>query len=388
MPLTTELAERGLDLLLNSGLEALSIGASPAADAQALPRPPDVVFFQAQTSLRDALARLASNRILSAPVLATSEDVPASADEGSSAEYHFLGFCDVAAILNYLLASLPPELLKDSPDVSAENTVRLMDTLSALAAGVLAAPVSALPRKDDGDIVSRNFASSSLLDVVQAAFIHPVHLRVAVCHRIAAADVRPELDAGASMRSVDPRSMSVVAHADIIRFLHAHVDDLGALADASVESLSLAGPDLFVFFVSSQLSALRTLVELDEHSLSAAGVVNSAGELVANVSVSDLRNVPADKLGILALPVLEFLALQAGCRRPRAPVTMSPGSPLRDVLAHMVADDVHHIYVISDDESRRPVAVITPVDILYLFDSRPAARIEAEAGHSRFMKDA
>lgn len=380
MPLATELAERGLNLLLNSGLGALSVSASPSAheaDAQAQAQ---VVFFRPETSLRDALRVLAASRILSAPVLS-----PTTADENENEEASFEGFCDVASILHYLLARLPAELLEDSADAGADSVVRAMDALSSLSFDVLAAPVSALPRKD-GDLVSRNFASSSLLDVVQAAFTHPIHLRdVAVCHRVAAADVRPELDARASLRSVSPRSMSIVTHMDIIRFLHARVNDLGDLADASAESLSLAGPDLFVFYVSSQLSALRTLVELDEHSLSAAGIVNGAGELVANISVSDLRDVPCDKLGILALPVLEFLAVQAGFRRPRSPVTVEPRMPLRTILERMVTEDVHHVYVIAGD-ARRPVAVITPIDVLYLFDSQPAAR-SADTGHSRIVKD-
>ena len=381
MPLAAELVESGLSLLLNSSIAALSI-ASPAAneaDAQALAR--DVVFLSLQTRLRDALRVLAANRILSAPVLSSTEG------EGATVEYEFEGFCDVASILHYLLGQLPPELLEDIPDDSADAVVKTMGALSCLAYDILAEPVSVLPRRD-GDLVSRNFASSSLLDVLQAAFIHPIHLRdVAVCHRVAAADVRPELDSRASMCSVSPQSMSIVTHMDIIRFLYARVDELGPMADASVEALSLAGPDLFVFFVSSQLSALRTLVELDEHNLSAAGVVNDSGELVANISVSDLRDVQVEKAGILALPVLEFLAAQAGCRRPRAPVTVQPSDSLRSVLERMVADDVHHVYVVTAEAVRRPTAIITPADILYLFDSWPA-KSGTEPGHSRYVKDA
>ena len=393
MPLAAELIETGLEVLLNTNIAALRIASSPSAneaDAQGLA--PEVVVLSPQTQLRDALRVLAANRILSAPVLSSSlaGGTDSSPREDATVEQQFEGFCDVASILKYLLGQLPPELLEDIPDASADAVVRTMDTLSCLTYDILAAPVSVLPRRD-GDLVSRNFASSSLLDVVQAAFIHPVHLRdVAICHRVAAADVRPELDARASLCSVSPQSMSVVTHMDIIRLLYARVEELGPLADASVETLSLAGPDLFVFFVSSQLSALRTLVELDEHNLSAAGVVNDAGELVANVSVSDLRDVQVDKAGILALPVLEFLAVQAGFRRPRTPVTVLPSDSLRSVLERMVVDAVHHVYVVTAEAVRRPTAIITPSDILYLFDTRPtkSASGAKEAGHSRYVKDA
>jgi hypothetical protein len=241
--------------------------------------------------------------------------------------------------------------------------------------------------------------------------------------QVAAADVRPELDAATSLRNVAARSMSIISHMDLIRcacvrkpffvrrtvawfifsltaaarvcaapgrarrgrahrrhadagvgtdahapsFLHAHVDELGALADASVDSLGLATRDMFVFYVPARLSALRTLVEMDEHKLSAAGVVDEGGELVANLSVSDLRDVPPEKLGLLvrtrrcwlahhsllrdthaccpvlplrtqALPVLQFLAVQAGCRTPRPAVAVALDATLRDVLTRMVTE--------------------------------------------------
>ena len=150
--------------------------------------------------------------------------------------------------------------------------------------------------------------------------------------------MRPDIDAGKSLSSVSARSMTVVSHMDLIRFLHAHVAELGPLASASVTALGLASPDLFVFYTSGRVSALRTLVELSEHGLSAAGVVNDDGALVGNLSVSDLRDVPCEKYGLLALPVLEFLAVQAGCRKPRAPVTVTPDSTLRDVLERMITE--------------------------------------------------
>ncbi len=77
------------------------------------------------------------------------------------------------------------------------------------------------------------------------------------------------------------------------------MDELGPLADATVEALGLAAADLFVMSVPASLSALRTLCELDEHKLSAAGVLNADGEIIANCSVSDLRDVPCDKYGLL-----------------------------------------------------------------------------------------
>jgi hypothetical protein len=72
--------------------------------------------------------------------------------------------------------------------------------------------------------------------------------------------------------------------------------------------------------------------------------------------------------------VLEFLAVQAGCQKPRRAVTVSMYSTLRDVLHCMVMQDVHHVYVVPPGEPavRQPLGVITPTDLLYLFDQREA----------------
>ena len=350
---------------------------------------------------------LASHRVLSAPVLATPTR---DADEGA-----FEGFCDTASILRYVLSRLPPDLLSETECATVDDTGHVMDALTSLALEALQAPVSAVSRKD-GDLVYAGFASITLLDIVTAAFVHPFHLQdVSICHRVrnrvhaasrasrsltrrvsqvSAADVRPDIDAGKSLSSVSARSMTVVAHMDLIRFLHAHVAELGPLASASVTALGLAQPDLFVFYTSGRVCTLRTLVELSEHGLSAAGVVNDDGALVGNLSVSDLRDVPCDKYGLLALPVLEFLAVQAGCRKPRAPITVTPDSTLRDVLERMITEartggaamsriflhvdasplpqDVHHVYVVPVTGLQQPLGVITPTDVLYLFDMSPA----------------
>ncbi len=286
---------------------------------------------------------LSKHRLLSAPVLCATSDACA-ADEGA-----FEGFCDVAAILHHVLSALDPTLLEEDGATTTDDIVRVMDALTALAPDALEAPVSAVSR-NDGDLIYRGYESCSLLDIITAGFVHPFHLRdVAICHRVrcgqgcsglhsvievfrapqlAAADVRPELDAATSLSDVSARSMSIISHMDLIkcaghwrstclqsaagrtrdacahraalRFLHRRVDELGPLADASVQALGLAAPNMFVFAVPGSEPAVCVLLELDEHKLSAAGVVNSDGELVANLSVSDLRDVPADQFGLLA----------------------------------------------------------------------------------------
>ena len=175
----------------------------------------------ARLTRKHARQALSARRLLSAPVVLSSSLADA---EGSlnDTEGAFEGFVDVASILRHLLASLPPPLLADGACDDVHGALRTMHALShGAGAQALRAPVAAVSRAD-GDLLYSGFAGASLLDVVNAAFVHPYHVRdVAVCHRVAAADIRPELDAATSLRSVDARSMRIVSHMDLIRRVRA-----------------------------------------------------------------------------------------------------------------------------------------------------------------------
>lgn len=72
--------------------------------------------------------------------------------------------------------------------------------------------------------------------------------------------------------------------------------------------------------------------------------------------------------------MLQFLAIQNGLRAPLAPVAVPLGAPLRDVLRTMVDNQVHHVYVVpppAEGRVRAPLGVVTPTDVLFLFDVGP-----------------
>ena len=117
---------------------------------------------------------------MSGPVLETPES-GAAADEG-----RFLGFVDIAAVLQHVLASLPRDVLAETAGGSVDDSVRVMAAVSSLAEVALSARVTALSL-NDGDLVYRGFSSCTLLDVVTAALLHPLHLHeVHICHRVRA----------------------------------------------------------------------------------------------------------------------------------------------------------------------------------------------------------
>ena len=97
--------------------------------------------------------------------------------------------------------------------------------------------------------------------------------------------------------------------------------------------------------------------------VSALGVCDASGALVANVSASDLRGLTPERLGALASDVADFVAGDGNeAAGEKKPVTCLASETVRDVVERMVSRRVHHVYVC--DEERRPVAMVTPNDVL------------------------
>ena len=96
--------------------------------------------------------------------------------------------------------------------------------------------------------------------------------------------------------------------------------------------------------------------------VSALGVCDATGALVANVSASDLRGLTPERLDSLASDVRDFLEDARGAGEREHPATCLATETVRDVVERMVARRVHHVYVC--DAERRPVAMITPNDVL------------------------
>jgi CBS domain-containing protein len=128
-----------------------------------------------------------------------------------------------------------------------------------------------------------------------------------VCHRLA---VFENDEANDAMRIV-----AVASQLDVVRFLHRRVDALGAAAEATIDELALASfgeSSGGVVTAPWDASALECFATMRARGVSAVGVVDQAGELVANLSASDLRRLDARSFRLLALPVAEFISRRKG----------------------------------------------------------------------------
>ena len=170
---------------------------------------------------------------------------------------------------------------------------------------------------------------------------------VGVCHRVAVFEHDEAADA--------MRIVAIVSQLDVLRFLSRKVDALGPkLADASLEDLGLMGGGPIAEAVEFEsedgpngatvrtritreplddlqkttrktiarvgavvtapwdATALECFKLMRERNVSAVGIVDHAGELVANLSASDLRRLDRESFRLLALPVAEFISRRKG----------------------------------------------------------------------------
>lgn len=158
----------------------------------------------------------------------------------------------------------------------------------------------------------------------------------------------------------------VVTQTDVLRQLMKQKDVAitdGALArtlnDAGLVPPSRVGK---VASVPSTATALNAFRKLSQSQWTALAVLNAAGELVGNLSASDVRSVFADQLPQeLKKSVEQFLVAQGG-GKPTHPITASATDKVEDVIQKMLLAHVHHVWVV--DAAQKPVVCVSMSDIV------------------------
>jgi CBS domain-containing protein len=133
-----------------------------------------------------------------------------------------------------------------------------------------------------------------------------------------------------------------------------------------------------VLCISEDATVLGALEKLVMTNSSCLAVVNAAGDLVGNFSVSDLEPcfaLKADIMGkgthlseITFVASLFFVPLREYLHRHRSlaltpVVEQNPNAPLGFIMKRMVDEDLHHIWLLNKG-SKKPAGIITLTDLL------------------------
>ncbi|KAK3261332.1 hypothetical protein CYMTET_29756 [Cymbomonas tetramitiformis] len=164
--------------------------------------------------------------------------------------------------------------------------------------------------------------------------------------------------------------ISILSQSDIIAYIYQHREKaLGDLRHLTVEKLGMCATP--VFCIQSSVPAIEAFRQMNEENVSAMAVVNDQRVLIANISVSDLREVSPMSFEYLALPILDFLMYQNTHKEKVVanytgdsllPISCLASTTLEHIMERLTTNKVHRVYEVDDHD--RAVGVITITDVL------------------------
>ncbi|KXZ50299.1 hypothetical protein GPECTOR_17g938 [Gonium pectorale] len=335
---------------ITDALSATSEALARLPLASLIPQSQNIVYLEHNTSVGTALQLLARRHILSAPLVVVPglEDMAGGDGDGvgGDAAPQLIGWVTVESILRAFLAHM-----EEKHGRLPRNMLLLMTLLEKEGPAFAEKTLITLAGSEDRGLLFQVHSDVALLTALRESFVPPGK---PAAHRLAVFDPRGSITA-------------VISQLDVIRHLRQHPELLGPLSQATVRELGWATPASVVVppspaasptpgsspataaaalgssqvgpavapsprrsgggtspgrgaaaiglvTVDASVPALLAYERMARAGVSGAPVVAEAesGGMIANLSMSDLRNIQTQHLGILALPVGEFLALLHG----------------------------------------------------------------------------
>ncbi len=335
-----------------------------------------VYFLEHNMSIGDALKALAKYSILSAPMV-LMPDIEESAEIDTHPS--LIGWLDIGDILGALLSHLSSQSEKLPSHMLSLMAALEKEGPSFANRSLITVPVA----EDRGLLYEMDAPKTSLMTVIREAFVENAHDgKSHVNHRIALFDSHGEIK-------------SIISQMDVIRWIvNQNIND--PRLSQTVEELGLLQGKRPVVSVDAHMPTLTAYAKISSAGISGAPVITESGEVIANLSISDLRALTSEHFGVLALPVAEFLALEhhtayigysvtssnhsnhpffaSSPRKGRLPkshdiqvFSISKDTTLGDALFKLCKDHIHRLYVVESDIGFPQVkAVITLTDVLQL----------------------
>jgi CBS-domain-containing membrane protein len=314
-----------------------------------LPRQPLVYVYESD-SIVEAFKGLVEKKILSMPVYRKHTEI-------------CIGFVDILDILGYIVKRLREAGPQASP-YAAMKTWHQLDTF-------VATPVSSAINASDRNTYATVSMEARLQDVVDI-------MVQSGAHRVGVLDHKGQV-------------FNILTQTRILEFIRANESlnkdvpfSLGPLDRDTIGQHILPKQ---VLCVNYDVRTIDAFVTISESRKSALAVLNPGGQIIGNLSASDLKEIGYDMelYDRLFDPIIDFLrkktmrpAFEEGAQvnpqtgLPR-PVVLQQNSSLVEALNIFHRTKVHRIYLV--DSYERPVGLVTPADILGLF-----SRITVEKG--------
>jgi len=276
-----------------------------------------VLALDCNTLIHDALKTLATNNIISAPVIDSNVN-------------HFIGFVDVLDIAAYAW-----HVYRQQSPNYWNGVFQFNETFTA--SSFFSTAIKEVINFSWWNQVVTVKETDNIAGVVDA-FVR----RYYKPHRV-------------GLISPEGKFTNVLTQTDLIQFADENMEIL-PMGDKTIGELGIARPPILIPVASSMIDAINVLVA---NRVSGLGLIDQRGKLAANFSASDLTGMVPNTFNTLNEPALTYLSLG----RFLAPVTCTYGSTLADVIVMLARERVHRVYVVEQD---RPVGVISMSDIIPL----------------------
>ena len=337
----------------------------------------DILVLLYDTPVGEALHKLSTRNILSAPVLDISGDIG------------YKGFISVHDIILDLTSRNSAEkalLLHQLGEASSKSASAATspDTFTKMSEWPLLpiSEVMSTPVWQDGHMLWRaddpHFERLSVLTLCQDYFFHG-NPDGPVCHRVAV------LRRGDSLGGRVLTCAGVISMSDVVRLvlregLGPRSAALEETSDAAAESAALSETVTLeelgiatkrVFCVNAAEPALHAFEKMTRLGLSAVAVVDDRRNVVGNLSESDIRGVLPNRYAALTRPLDEYLALVRASsfpvvryggvegggerrtstrenKRPPRPLFCHRSSSFSDAVRLLTDGRLHHVFVAED----------------------------------------
>eukprot|EP00658_Telonema_sp_P-2_P078120 TRINITY_DN7239_c0_g1_i13.p1 TRINITY_DN7239_c0_g1~~TRINITY_DN7239_c0_g1_i13.p1 ORF type:complete len:348 (-),score=99.84 TRINITY_DN7239_c0_g1_i13:307-1350(-) len=316
---------------------------------------PSVISLTSDQSVGEALHTLASNKIMSAPVVAAADVVMDSLAPENARQY--LGMIDVQQLLFHAVRILRERIQAKHLDTDPAFKQQCWELFQEMGDELFEAELLNLCGNDAGIIFPGWWTEATLKELISVGFLRADEQEAAheeqTAHRVLICN-------SSHSAQVD----GIISQSDVVRFVadHPNCFEPGVI-DKTLEELEFLAQQTptEIVSVNQKMSALDAFELMERRGVSGLAVLNDEGQLVGNLSASDLRGMGRHEFGDLLMSVEDFTLInkdqvQGYC--------LPPDATLDCLLQTFKEKRVHRLYVV--DERNSPMAVITLTDVMRL----------------------
>jgi len=169
----------------------------------------------------------------------------------------------------------------------------------------------------------------------------------------------------------------------VLRFLSDKLNkELSALGDQTLSELDLVPGAKDVVTVTEDASVLDAFKILNSKGLSSIALVNHKGELMANLSMADIKYLlQFNRLDLLFQSTKHFIQEVRLAKdkeheyKSQAPIfTVTKDTSFKHAVGKLLATKSHRMWVTKDSLAHHPIGVITLSDILRVLTPKATAK--------------